>query len=1181
MDWRTHRKPPRQPIRSLKVPGNQACRPLSSRREHCVAAILLCVTFSTRSTTLGLAAFVARWQASSGAERANKDLFFSELCDALGVPRPDPTTGDAERDRYVFEKDAPTPHEGGRTTTGKIDLYKEGCFLLEAKQGSEAGDQKIGTAKRGTGMWGFAMQAAYGQACQYAQAFDEPPPFLVVCDIGYCFDLYATFDGSWNFRHFPDAKRHRIYLADLPAHADTLRTIFTDPHRLDPTRNAAKVTREIAAHLAELARGLEADGYSGERIATFLMRCIFTMFAEDVGLLPEGLFVKALEREWIATPKRFPAEASSLWQTMNAGGAIFGVGKILQFNGGLFANPEALSLSKRQLQLLHEAAKADWVDVEPAIFGTLLERALDPKERHALGAHFTPRAYVERLVRATIEEPLRADWDVVRAEAYHLAEAGKETAAKGAVRTFHKKLCEVRVLDPACGTGNFLYVTLDLLKRLESEVLGLLADLGEKQAPLELQGLTVTPAQFHGLEIKPWAKEIAALVLWIGYLQWQLRSKGDSGVIQEPVLREYGNIECRDAVLAYDRVEPFLDGNGQPVTCWDGETTKRSPVTGVQIPDESARTPVVRYVNPRRAEWPGADYVVGNPPFIGNKRMRTALGDGYVEALRKVHDDVPETADFVMYWWDMAAERVRSGATRRFGLITTNSITQTFNRKIVQRHLDASPPLRIVFAVPDHPWVESADGAAVRVAMTIGAFGHGPGQLWTVVRETVGADDDVLVELQGKTGSIHSDLTAGAAVVSAVALRANALLSFQGVIPLGDGFRIDRERVEALGFAPDALPQAIRPFMIGRDVAQRPETRYVVDFFGLTAEQARELYPALYQHVFHTVKPERDQNRREVRRRNWWLFGENAPKLRRAVQGLTRYVVTIETSKHKPFVFVPSEVIPDHKLYAIASDDALVLGTLSSRIHLAWALAAGGTLEDRPTWTNTTCFLPFPFPVCTEAQAQRIRNIAERLDAHRKRQQAQYPDLTVTGMYNVLEKLRLAEELTAKERTIHEQGLVSVLKQRHDDLDAAVFDAYGWPATLSDEEILERLVALNAERSAEERRGLVRWIRPEFQNPGGMSAESQQAFSTYAEAVTPASIASAARPWPKALPDRIAAVRDLLRSRRAWNSATVTAAFSGAKAREVSSILDSLCALGLVSSSDGIEGISFHLSERR
>ncbi|MCL4809863.1 MAG: class I SAM-dependent DNA methyltransferase, partial [Thermoanaerobaculia bacterium] len=597
--------------------------------------------------------------------------------------------------------------------------------------------------------------------------------------------------------------------------------------------------------------------------------------------------------------------------------------------------------------------------------------------------------------------------------------------------------------------------------------------------------------------------------------------------------------------------------------------------------DESARTPVVRYVNPRRAEWPGADYVVGNPPFIGNKRMRTALGDGYVEALRKVHADVPETADFVMYWWDMAAERVRSGATRRFGLITTNSITQTFNRKIVQRHLEASLPLHIVFAVPDHPWVESADGAAVRVAMTIGALGHGSGQLWTVVRETAGADDDVLVELQGKAGSIHSDLTAGAAVVSAVALRANALLSFQGVIPLGDGFRIDRERVEALGFAPDALPQAIRPFLIGRDIVQRPETRYVIDFFGLTAEQARNLYPALYQHVFHTVKPERDQNRREVRRRNWWLFGENAPKLRRAVQGLTRYVVTIETSKHKPFVFVPSEVIPDHKLYAIASDDALVLGTLSSRVHLAWALAAGGTLEDRPTWTNTTCFLPFPFPACTETQAQRIRNTAERLDAHRKRQQAQHPDLTITGMYNVLEKLRLAAELTAKERTIHEQGLVSVLKQLHDDLDAAVFDAYGWPATLSDGEILERLVALNAERSEEERRGLVRWLQPMIQNPGVGLAETQGALGLRETTSNVVDARLAARPWPKGLPERIAAVRDLLRSRGAWNPATVTAAFSGAKAREVQSILDSLRALGLVSSTDGIEGLSLHLSERQ
>ena len=305
---------------------------------------------ATKPDNPKLLAFIERWKGSSGAERANKDAFLSELCEALGIPKPDPTTNDPDKDHYVFEKDAPNVHEGGRVTTRKIDLYKEGCFILEAKQGSEAGDQKLGTAKRGTAMWGFAMQKAFVQACQYAAAFDEPPPFLIACDLGYCFDIYAAFDGPLNYRHFPDAKRHRIYLIDLPAHADTLRTIFMEPQRLDPAKNAAKVTRDIAAHLADLARGLEVNGQSGERIATFLMRCIFTMFAEDVGLLPKGLFAKTLERDWIKDPARFVPEITALWQTMNSGGTLFGVGKILQFNGGLFADPEALPLTKKQLE---------------------------------------------------------------------------------------------------------------------------------------------------------------------------------------------------------------------------------------------------------------------------------------------------------------------------------------------------------------------------------------------------------------------------------------------------------------------------------------------------------------------------------------------------------------------------------------------------------------------------------------------------------------------------------------------------------------------------------------------------------------------------------------------------------------------------------------------------------------
>ncbi len=1104
--------------------------------------------------------FLARWSESGAAERANKDAFLSELCDVLEVERPRPKTGNAAVDTYVFEKDVPRARAGGASTSF-VDLYKEGCFLLEAKQGALSGPKR-----RGTPAWNQLMSEAHGQALGYASNLDAPPPFLLVADLGYCFDVYASFDGTGLYRPFPDGHRKRIFLADLARHADDLRAIWTDPSSLDPAKRSAAVTRDIAEQIAALARALEAAGHAPEQVATFLMRCLFTMFSEDVGLLPARLFTDMLENYWLPNPAMFPGGVASLWQAMDEGGN-FVTGKLLRFNGGLFASHDAPLLTKEQLILLLMAAQSDWSQVDPSIFGTLLERALNPKERHRLGAHYTPRAYVERLVRPTIEEPLRADWDLVRAEVRQLVEEGKIPAAEERVLDFHHRLCRTKVLDPACGTGNFLYVTLDLFKRLETEILALLAELGYKQIGLEMEKFRVTPEQFLGIEVKPWAKEIAELVLWIGYLQWQVRQPGGAITVPQPVLTDYGNIECRDAVLAWDRVEPLLDDHGKPVTRWDGETTKKSPVTGEEIPDDSARVSVVRYVNPRRAEWPAAEFIVGNPPYIGNKRMRLALGDGYVEALRNAHDDVPETVDYVMYWWNLAAGLVGKGNARRFGLITTNSITQTFNRKVVEKKLVGEGAISIVFAIPDHPWVDSVDGAAVRVALTVGGREKTPGRLLVAIKEYPSEDGSLEVSLEGGMGRIQADLTSGAAVLEAKSLKANGRMSFQGPILVGEGFRLGPEDLTAMGYLSASLPTTLRRYVIGRDIVQAPSIRYVIDFFGLSQDEARTNFPALFHQVLTRVKPERDANRDRGFRERWWLWGRPRPDMREAVAGLPRYIATVETSKHKPFVFLDASVCPDHKLYAIASDDAFLLGVLSSRVHGTWALAAGGRLGygNDPTWTNTTCFLPFPFPAATEDQKTRIRALGESLDAHRKRQQSLHPKLTITGMYNVLEKLRSGEALTEKEREIHEQGLVSILKQIHDDLDAAVFDAYGWPATLSDEEILERLVGLNRERAEEEKRGLICWLRPEFQNPSGVKAETQ---ATLAEVGLETPVAkpagkAAKTAWPKKLAERVSTVRDLLSEAGEATAADLNRAFRGNSAENVLAVLESLAAVGL------------------
>ena len=408
------------------------------------------------------------------------------------------------------------------------------------------------------------------------------------------------------------------------------------------------------------------------------MRCLFTMFAEDVGLLPENCF-KGLLEEARQTPDLLTRLVPGLWRVMNTGGFSAEIrGDVLRFNGGLFAEQRVLPLEKKQIELLVEAAAANWKDVEPAIFGTLLERALDPRERHKLGAHYTPRAYVERLVHPAIMEPLRDEWTDTQAAAAMLDRSGKRKDAVAEIKAFHARLCKIHVLDPACGSGNFLYVTLEHLKRLEGEIFNALEELGETQLRLEETGVTVDPHQMLGLESNPRAARIAEAVLWIGYLQWHFRTRGDVSP-PEPVLRDFHNIENRDAVLEWHKVEYVLGEDGKPVTRWDGRTKKKHPVTGEEVPDEEARVPLERYVKPRKAVWPEADFIVGNPPFIGAASMRQALGDGYVEALRSTYPELPSSTDYVMYWWHKAAELTRSGEVRRFGLITTNSIRQTFN----------------------------------------------------------------------------------------------------------------------------------------------------------------------------------------------------------------------------------------------------------------------------------------------------------------------------------------------------------------------------------------------------------------------------------------------------------------------------------------------------------------------
>ncbi|MGH6851247.1 MAG: type IIL restriction-modification enzyme MmeI, partial [Methylocella sp.] len=600
---------------------------------------MIAATLMPIAPVANLDSFIARWTSGEGGqERANYQLFLSELCDALEVPRPDAASHDAHLNAYAFERAVNFREPDGSTARGRIDLYKRGSFVLEAKQSRRPGTEKaqqsslfddepqetaplgVRTASR---TWNVLMLNARQQAEQYAKALPASegwPPFLIVCDVGHCFEIYADFTGQGkNYAQFPDRQGFRIYLEELRQEEirERLRLIWLDPQKLDPTKIAAKATREVAERLAKVSKHLEEKKYDPETVALFLMRCLFTMFAEDVELLPKDSFREILKR-CKDNPSLFPRLVGQLWEAMDKGGFAYAIERdVRQFNGYLFKTRTVLPLPREEIGELYEAAAKDWKLVEPAIFGTLLEQALNPAERKKLGAHYTPRAYVERLVIATVLEPLKAEWANVQATAEEKRGEGDPKGAAALVQRFHAKLCGIRVLDPACGTGNFLYVSLELLKRLEGEVLEALASLaGDQEALHWLQGQTIDPHQFLGLEVNPRAAAITELVLWIGFLQWHFRTRG--GMPPEPILRDFKTIEVRDAVLACNAKELARDERAKPIARTDGEGN---------------RVEVYCYKNPKRPEWPEADYIAGNPPFIGGKDIRGRLGEGYAKAL--------------------------------------------------------------------------------------------------------------------------------------------------------------------------------------------------------------------------------------------------------------------------------------------------------------------------------------------------------------------------------------------------------------------------------------------------------------------------------------------------------------------------------------------------------------------
>ena len=436
-----------------------------------------------------------------------------------------------------------------------------------------------------------------------------------------------------------------------------------------------------------------------------------------------------------------------------------------------------------------------------------------------------------------------------------------------------------------------------------------------------------------------------------------------------------------------------------------------------------------------------------------------------------------------------------------------------------------------------------------RIAMTVTRNGSHIGILGTVTEEKEIDDGEHDIVLTVKTGKLHGNIKIGPNLSSAKPLPQMDNLSNPGVKLHGAGFIVTHQYAkQLLKPSKPGCPSIIHDYRNGRDLAAKPREVQVIDAFGLTVEELADRHPAIYQHLLNTVKPERDNNKRESRKEFWWLFGEPNKKLRKQLYGLDRYIATVETSKHRFFTFLDQSILPDNMLVNIAVRDADLLGVLSSGVHVCWALACGGTLEDRPHYNKTRCFETYPFPDIPEGEIKtRIRDLGERLDAHRKARQAEHADLTLTGMYNVLEKLRKEEPLTDKDKAIHDQGLVTLLKQIHDDLDAAVLEAYGWQdlqttTPLADrlargdedleQAILQRLVDLNHERAAEEARGHIRYLRPEFQDPdhGKKVAQAQQDKLALPKEKQATPVIADKLAWPKTTVERVATLKSLLQT---------------------------------------------------
>jgi type II restriction/modification system DNA methylase subunit YeeA len=942
--------------------------------------------------------FIAKWSDTGLRERAGAQSHFIDLCHLLDEKPP--TDADPKGEWYAFEKGAMKTGGGD----GWADVWKRGCFAWEYKSP------------------GRDLNAALKQLQYYVRSL-ENPPLLIVSDMERI-ELHTNWTNTVQEVHtlalpeLADARRRQL-----------LKKAFseTEVEDLKPRKTREALTKEVAEEFVRLAQNLRDRGHDPEKVAHFVNRMVFCMFAEDVDLLPDRLFKRMLEAS-LDEPGSFADNAQKLFAAMARQGGRLDFRRIEWFNGGIFDDDSALPLTKADIKGALAAANRNWSNIDPSIMGTLFERGLDPGKRSQLGAHYTDPDKIMLIVNPVIVEPLTREWEELRPRISALMERARthkeraqrtraENDAKRLKTEFIERLKNFRVLDPACGSGNFLYLALKELKNIEHRV-----NVECEQMELRRDFPAVGPECVKGIEINPFAAELARVSVWIGEIQWMREHGFDAS--RNPILKPLQTIECRDALLNEDGTE---------------------------------------------AEWPAADVIIGNPPFLGRHLFVEHLGEPYTRNVRRAFAErLDGNVDLVLYWVCKVWEIVEKGDATRAGFVTTNSVRGGLNGEILRAIVAGG---RIFDAWTDAPWV--VEGAAVRVSLLC-----------------FDCDDVPGAKLDGApVVDIASDLTARSELPKAARLSANLGVSFIGRQkdgPLDIPGDLAREMLRE-PVNPNGRPNSdiVRPWSNGADIARRPSGRWLIDFNDMDFGTA-SLYTAPFEYCRKVLKPLRERNRDRQRRENWWRPGRTGNDLRNALNKLDRFIVSPRVAKHRLFVWAHRLVIPDCQLVVVARDDDTSLGILHSRFHELWTLRMCTWLGvgNDPRYTPTTCFETFPFPegltpdipaarYAADPRAKAIAAAAARLNELRESwlnppELVQRVPEVVPGYPDRLLPVDEKAAAVLKKRTLTNlyNERPAWLDHAHRDLDAAVGAAYGWPTDLTDEQILERLFKLNQARAS-------------------------------------------------------------------------------------------------------------------